>query len=102
MTATATTATVASTTGVVDDSPLWIDGELMTVTNVDSSTQVTVDRFNPVAHGKFAPVSTSFVATYALDNDGGNANAQGFSARRRAYNQDRFDVSIPLVRAGGI
>ena len=102
MTATANELTVASTTGFAAAETIWVDGELMTCINVQSGTVLEVDRYNPVAHSAYAPVSESFVATYALDNDGGNANAQGFSSKRRAHNQDRFDVVIPLVRAGGV
>jgi hypothetical protein len=94
----ANTCTVLSATGIAANTAICIDGEWCEVTNVGGTT-LTLLRDQPVAHPKYAPVSTDFVGTYALDSDGGNVNMSSFGPARRAVNQDRWDLDIPLVRA---
>jgi hypothetical protein len=94
----ANTCTVLSASGISAGTAICIDGEWCEVTNV-ASTTLTLLRAQPVAHPKYAPVSTDFVGTYALDTDGGNVNMRSFKPSRRAVNQDRWDMDIPLVRA---
>jgi hypothetical protein len=99
MTKTSTTAVVASVSGISAQTFAWIDGERVYVSSVDGgSLTLTIQRPNPVAHSAYAPVSTDRVATYVLDNDGGMANMGEFAASRRAYNQTRYDLDIPLLR----
>lgn len=98
MTATASTLTLNSGTGFTDGTSVCVDGEWMGIRNVAGAV-LTVTRHEPVAHPKYAPVSTEFVGTYALAMDGGNINARQFAPSRRAPNQDRWDMEIALVRA---
>ncbi len=99
MTASSVTAVVASYTGLAEGMSLCVDGEWMTVLATPGSTTVSVERLNPIAHPKYAPVSTDFVGTYQLSQDGGNVNLGGFNPERVAVNQDRWDISIGLTRA---
>lgn len=98
MTATAVSASVASGSGISDNTMIWIDGEQVYVEGGGGTTTLTVARPNPVAHSAYAPVSTDRVATYLLDNDGGQASMGEYAASRRAYNQTRYDLDVPLVR----
>lgn len=100
VTATDTTITVASTTGFASDTTVCVDGEWMALISLSSGTTWNVRRHDPVAHSNYAPVGVAaFVATYLLDNDGGNVNRGSFAPARRAYNDDRFDLSVALVRS---
>ena len=98
LTATATSVSVASGSGISNSTKIWIDGEPVIVTSGGGTTTLKVERPFPVAHSIYAPVSTDRVATYVLDNDGGNANMGEFTAERRAYNQTRYDLDVPLLR----
>lgn len=98
MTATTTTAKINTAIITANNTPICIDGEWMLVTSGANTTTLTVYRENPVAHVKFAPASTSFVGTFALAADGGNVNRSGYRPRRRALNDDRWDLNIALVQ----
>lgn len=98
MTATATTAAVSgSGAGLSDGETIWIDGEECYIISGGGTSTLTLDRPNPVAHPIYAPVSDAHVATYVLDNDGGNAGIGLLDLTRRAYNNPRYDIEIPLV-----
>lgn len=99
VTATATTISVASGTGLADDEVIWVDGERMYIRSGGGTSTLTVERPEPVTHPAGAPVSDAHVATYALDADGGNVNLLDFAPVRRGYNNPYYDVEIALVRA---
>lgn len=90
--------TVASTTGFTDGHELYLDGEKMEIYVITSGTTMSVLRDKPVAHVKYAPVSTDFVGTYVLSKDGGNINRNGFRPKLRMIESDFYDMEIPLIR----
>ena len=96
--ATDATVTVNSATGLAANQLVWLDGELMMITLV-AGLVLTVERSEPVAHPKYAPLSRDFVGTYALDEGGGDVNLRTFTPRQRTVRADFWDLSIPLVRA---
>lgn len=105
--AAAITATDGSfTTPVVstyaDNTMICVDGEWMLATAGTGTTTTTVYRDKPVAHGKYAPVSTDDVATYVLAADGGNVNQSGFKPERRSEGDDRWDMALSLTRTTGV
>lgn len=98
LTATATSASVKHTTIATND---WIciDGEWCKVTAGGGTTTLTLRRPNAVAHAIYSPVSDDFVATYALDGDGGNVSMRAWTPERPANYVDFWDIDIPLVRS---
>jgi hypothetical protein len=99
LTATATSCTLASTTGIVAGETIWIDGEPAYVQTVSSGTVLALVRHEPVAHAIYSPVSDDFVATYILANSGGDASMEGYFPQQRAPNQDRWDFDVVLEAA---
>lgn len=98
MTATATTAAVSNSgSGISNGETIWIDGEQCYVISGGGTSTLTLDRPAPVPHPIYAPVSDAHVATYVLDNDGGNAGIGLLDVTRRAYNNPRYDIEIPLI-----
>ena len=101
-----TAADITFTTPVVsayaNDTMICVDGEWMEVHSGFGTTTTTVYRDKPVAHGKYAPVSTDFVGTYLMDNSGGNVNQGGFKPERRSESDPRFDMTIALIRTTGV
>jgi hypothetical protein len=95
-----TTIAVATGTGIDDEDVIWLDGEEMQVLGGGGSGTLEVLRKpeNAVAHSAYAPVSKAHVATYVLDNDGGDTSMRDLAAQSRAYNQTRWDLDIPLLR----
>lgn len=91
------TISVFSNDGLSTNTSIWVDGERMTITGI-SGTTITVFRDNPRAHVKYAPVSTAFVGTFAIDDGGGNVNRSGYRPARRGLDDDRFDLEISLVQ----
>lgn len=98
MTKTARTFTV-SNSGLTTNHHVWVDGECMRVTGVSGGVNITVERDEPVAHPAYAPFSTGFVGTFALDETGGDINLETFNPKRREYYDSRQDLDIPLVQA---
>jgi hypothetical protein len=96
--ATATTFPVGSGTGIADGDTVWLDGEKAWVISGGGTSTLTVERPDAWAHDAGAPVSKAHVATYVLDSDGGNINIGGFTPRRRAANQPRYDLAIALMQ----
>lgn len=77
----------------------WLDGERMRLKSGQGTTTLTVWRPEPVAHVKYSPLSTDFVCTYVADAEGGESSIEHFFPKRRAVNQDRWDITASLVRA---
>lgn len=104
MTAADTTLTIASTSVFLNDTMLCVDGEWMEVHGGGggAGTTITVYRDQPVAHGKYAPVSTDLVATYVLGENAGNVNMRGFNPVRRSEAIDRWDMQVALDRTAGV
>ena len=103
MTATSTQAVFdANATGFAANVPVCIDGEWVYLDSLSAGTTWNLWRTSktPVAHANYSPASTAFVATYALDDSGGNVNRGGYSPSRRGPADDRHDLAIALVRAG--
>lgn len=98
MTAASTTASVTSGTGLADNEWIVIDGEIAKITSGGTTTTLTLFRPHPVAHAIKAPVSDAWVATYALDNDGGGVSMGEWRPVRRDFYTDFWDVIVPLVR----
>lgn len=96
--ASATTVSVASGTGILDDAVFWLDGERMSVVSGGGTATLTVERPDAWAHDAGAPVSLGHVATYMLDSDGGDVSMGGFTSQRRGSNQTRYDMAIALVQ----
>ena len=99
VTITSTTITFDSNTGISANVPLCVNGEWILPLSISAGTTWNVRRRKPAAHAKYAPASPAFVATYALDDDGGNINRGGFSPSVRALANIRYDMEIALVRA---
>lgn len=99
--AAATTVTLSSNTGASAGGAVCLNGEMATLAANTTGTTWTVTRPNPVAHAAGDPVGLggSWVGTYVLAEDGGNVNRGEFAPKRRAVNQDRWDVELSLVRA---
>lgn len=102
MTATSTQAVFSSTpVGFVANTPICIDGEWVYLDSLSAGTTWNLWRTSkmPVAHPIGSPASIAFVATYALDESGGNVNRGSFAPNRRGPADDRHDLEIALVRA---
>lgn len=103
MTATATSFTLPTNSLLAGKTMVCVDGEWMVVKDGIGTTTVGVYRGeNPVAHSKYAPVSSDTVATYVLGESDGNINQSGFDPSRRAEYDDRWDVAISLARTAGV
>lgn len=98
VTATATTLPIALGTGIANGDTIWLDGERIYVVSGGGTSTLTVERPDPWAHDAGAPLSLAHVATYVLDEDGGDVNIRGFTSQRRGSNQTRYDMSIALVQ----
>lgn len=96
LTATATSCTMASTTGFAQGETAWIDGEPVYVATVTSGTVLQVVRTDPVAHAIYSPCSDDFVGTFVLANSGGNINMGGFEPTLLGHDQDYWDMEIAL------
>lgn len=96
--ASATSIAVASGTGIANGDTIWLDGERIWVVSGGGTATLTVERPDAWAHDSGAPVSKAHVATYVLDEDGGDVNIRSFTSARRGSNQTRYDMSIALVQ----
>lgn len=94
MTTTSQTATVASGSGISDNTVIWIDGEKVYVVSGGGTSTLTLARDNPIAHSVYAPVSTDRVATYVLHSD----DMGEYMPARRAHNQARYDLDVRLLK----
>lgn len=94
------TIALASRTGISASDNVCLDGEWMNVlTSGSGAGNITVQRDNPVAHAANSILSKDFVATYVLDESEGDVSRKGFTPKRRAVNQDRWDFDLALLRA---
>lgn len=97
MTETSLTAAVSSGAGIANGAKIWINGEQVQVLSGGGTATLTVFRPNPELHDAFDPVSADHVATYILDNDG-PVSMPAWKTPRRAHNQARYDLDLPLLR----
>lgn len=95
---TSNAVSIAADISLANGDTLWVDGEKMHIVSGAGTTSLVVYRENPVAHVAYAPVSSSFVGTFALANSNGNVNRQGYRPSRRAADDDRWDLDIALVQ----
>jgi hypothetical protein len=102
MSATATSFSIPVNSAFPNKTMVCVDGEWMVVRGGTGTTTVNVRRDNPVAHSKYAPVSSDFVGTYVIKEDGGNINGKGFRPKRRSEADDRWDFALALDRTAGV